>query len=172
LPVIERPHTEVRKNFAAFFDTVYFDRQPVAVRREEQQIIALHPQLLREALHVRCVLRVSREKDDVVVYSIDELDLTATGASESLAQEALVAAARSYSERYIADMAYHMRSDRRQHLPFVLRVALADSEDEVRQILGLQPECSADGAMESPAGRAEGAGDHRAGGAEPLSQKA
>ena len=70
-----------------------------------------------------------RFSDDEVVVRVPELNLIAGGATYDEALEELLGLVEEYSADFISRFDFYMQTDRRDHLPWLLRFAITPPED-------------------------------------------
>lgn len=84
------------------------------------------------------------EDDESFTLSLDTLELYVNAKTKESAMAELVEDVLGYAQRYIQNPAMYLNApNRRGHLPYVLRVLLCDSPEQVAQLIGEQCQVSA-----------------------------
>ncbi|MGI6126365.1 MAG: hypothetical protein ACOYEF_05310 [Planifilum sp.] len=128
--------TDVRRHWGEFIDGVVRGR-PQAVKRNRDHILAISLDHARELLNgVRFTMKVEHEEDGSVTGSLEGFDLVENAPDRESLRRALAKELFIYSEHYFAQFPMYFSSpNRRRHFPAVLRVQLAESEDEVVELI-------------------------------------
>ncbi|MGB9887398.1 MAG: exoribonuclease R [Moorellales bacterium] len=130
--------SEARRQFSALYDSIYNALRPAVVRRgRDEEVLLLRKDMLGSLLE-RFPFRVEllREDDGSVTLALDQLDLAVNAGSLDEAVKELVKELRMYAQDYLERAPLFLNApNRRAHLPYVLRIALCRSEDEVRALL-------------------------------------
>jgi len=131
--------SEARSRLSRLFDEVVEEFRPVLIQRRGREALLLRRENL-ETLLEPFTLRanVLDEGDGSVTIAIDELDWAVNAPSRDAAVAELVADLRQYAEDYIERAQVFLRApNRRAHFPYVLRVLLASTDEQVRRIVRL-----------------------------------
>jgi len=130
--------TAARSSFTELFDSVWHRCLPAVVRRRQaEEVLLLRRDLVGEVLKAyRLRPEVLPEEDGSVTLAVDELELavnapTLEGAVKELARE-LKLYARDYLERLPL---FLNAPNRRGHFPYMLRVWLCETDEEIEGLL-------------------------------------
>ena len=132
--------SEARSQLSRLFDEAFEELRPVLIRRKGREEALL---LRRENLEVLLepfALRaqVIREDDGSVTIAVDELEWAVNAPTRDAATRELVQDLRRYAEDYLARAQVFLRApNRRAHFPYVLRILLAETDEQVRRMLTL-----------------------------------
>lgn len=134
----EMKFTEARSEFSSLYSKVFNDYQPVIIRRRQAEEVMVMRTDLQKLLLEKYRLRpeVLHEEDGSVTLALDEVELYANGrtveeAAQELARE-LKLYARDYFER---SHLFINAPNRRSHFPYILRVLLCDTDEEILKLL-------------------------------------
>ncbi|MCF8564867.1 hypothetical protein LLE49_09065 [Alicyclobacillus tolerans] len=76
------------------------------------------------------------EENGSITFALDVLGIYANGDTVQEAKTDLIEQLKVYTEEYLTNIQlYHNASNRKHHLPFVLRVALCDSDEDLEKLL-------------------------------------
>lgn len=130
--------SHVRQNFSSFIDGVVRDR-PAVVRRNRDHFAALSVEHIHLVLECyRFTVNVVQEADGSVTGSLHEVDLVANTPDVDQLKAALAADLVDYAKEYMENFAqYFHSSNRRGHLPYVLRVLLQPDVSAVAALLSV-----------------------------------
>jgi hypothetical protein len=105
--------------------------------REEALLLRReHLEALLEPFVVRA--QVLLEDDGTTTIAVDELEWAVNAPTREEAARELVADLRRYATDYLSRAPIFLRApNRRAHFPYVLRILLAATDDQVRQMLSL-----------------------------------
>lgn len=128
-----RDATEVRRNWSAFIDTVVHEARPVVVKRNRDLFAAMPLDLLRGVLEsYQLTLTPQREADRSWTGAFEEIDLVGSAPSLAELKESLARDLIDYAQEYWQNFELYSRSpNRRDHLPYVLRVLLQPDVEHV-----------------------------------------
>ncbi|TDA69858.1 MAG: exoribonuclease R [Clostridia bacterium] len=131
--------SQARRDFSALYDTVYHGLKPALVRRRSEEVLLVREDLVKELLK-DFVLKpeVLEEEDGSVTLALDEMDLAVNGPTLEEALEELAQEIKLYCQDYLDRPQLFLNApNRRPHFPYVLRVALCDSDEEIKALLEL-----------------------------------
>ena len=130
--------TQARSKFSQLFDEVVKEELPVLIERGGRQhgLLVARDALLRLLAPFRMHVDVLPEDDGGFTLWLRELDIGGTGPSLKDARADLVSAVRSYVRDYWRQFALYRRlPDMSTKEPYVLRLSLADSEQDLVNVL-------------------------------------
>lgn len=128
--------TEVRNNFSATVDTVVREK-PIMVKRNRDHLLFLS-QNHALALVNQCNFTIIYvpEDDGSITASLESFDLAVNAADADQAITALAKELIDYAQDYFDQFQlYFSSANRKQHFPYVLRVLLSESLDEVKGLI-------------------------------------
>jgi hypothetical protein len=126
--------SEVRRRPGEFFDSVIRERPAIVTRHRDMMMAFSESQFKEFVKHLRLTLNVDYEGR---VYAIDipELDLLAWGENLEEAKDDLVEQVIAYAQEYLDRFNLFFNApNRRPHLPYVFRVLLCDSKEQVKEL--------------------------------------
>ncbi len=132
--------SEARSQLSRLFDEAIEELRPVLIRRKGREEALL---LRRENLEVllepfTLTARVIHEDDGSVTVAADELEWAVNAPTQEAAVRDLLQDLRQYAEDYLARAQVFLRApNRRVHFPYVLRILLAETDEQVRRMLNL-----------------------------------
>lgn len=135
--------SQAKDRMGEFFDRSYHYLVPQALsRRGGQELAVVHPDLLELALDLALSRRfepqIHHESDGSVTIDIPELDLVGHGPTYSDALTDVLDLVKDYVREYLEEIALFIRApNRREQWPYILRLALADSDSELLRVLNL-----------------------------------
>ncbi|MHB8618403.1 MAG: hypothetical protein ACYDAG_02340 [Chloroflexota bacterium] len=134
----EVPLSAARQQLPRLLTEASRDGLPVRVRRRDGDTAILMADDQVQRLLDNCEWprpERSVEPDGSVSYWLPELDLYANGLDESEARQKLATEVADYAQDYLGQPALRHAPNRRYHLGWVLRAALASSVDAISQSL-------------------------------------
>ncbi len=136
----EYQFTEARKDFSGLYNLVFNALTPVVIRRKQnEKVLVIRPDLEQEIL-TRYSLKpeVIPEDDGSITLALDDLELAVNAPTKDEAIRELVADLKLYARDFMERSQLFLNSpNRRQHLPYLLRVLLCNSDAEIRSLLEL-----------------------------------
>jgi PHD/YefM family antitoxin component YafN of YafNO toxin-antitoxin module len=129
--------TEARKELSDVFDTVVIKQRPVVINRRKDAVALIEREQLKELLsRYTAAAEELPEKDGSMTIAIDELDIAVNGLNKEAAVKDLIEELRTYATNYLERITLFLESpNRRSHYPFILRILLADNDDELMQLV-------------------------------------
>ncbi len=129
--------TDARKEFSDVFDTVVFKHRPVVVKRRKDAVFLIERQLQKELLSRYTTAAEELPEDDgSVTIAIDELDIAVNAPTKEAAVKELIEELKVYAADYIERLPLFLNSpNRRSHYPYILRIIMADNDDELLQLV-------------------------------------
>jgi len=131
--------SEVRKNFSRFIDSVVRER-PAAFKRNRDYIISFSKEQLLDLLSdITFTAEFFPEDDGTVTAALKEIDIAANADSKEAALEALAGDLIEYAEEYLNELPLYKNSpNRKKHFPFVLKAALQNTLEDVKNLINAQ----------------------------------
>lgn len=136
----EASFSEARSQLSRVFDEVVEDLRPVLIRRKgrEEALLVRRAELEVVLEPFTLTARVMREEDGSVTIAVDELEWAVNAPTRDAAGEELLDDLRQYAGDYLARAPVFLRApNRRTHFPYVLRILLASSDEELRRMLNV-----------------------------------
>lgn len=137
----ELQFSEARRDLSALYDVVSHSLKPALIRRRrtEEEVLLLRRDLARQLLRSFSLkLDVVYEKDGSVTLALDQLDLVVNGSTLEEAVNDLVRELKLYCQDYLERMPLFINApNRRDHFPYILRIALCENDAEIRDLLEL-----------------------------------
>jgi len=130
--------TEARARLSELFDLVINEYSPAVVTRRRQDVVLLRRDLLQSSVlgKYRLTVESVREPDGSWTLSVDGLGIVVNAGNLGVARTELVGDLRQYAEDYMNRLPLFLNApNRRSHLPYVLRIALARDSNEIAQML-------------------------------------
>lgn len=136
--MLESVNVSEARNFATIFDSAVRHERPVKIVRykREQGIFLSREQLLRTLEHFQPTVDIIPEDDGGFTLWVPELSTRSYGTTLAAARAALLTDVRSYVRHFFAmwEMYRHM-SDTQDQMPYVLRLSLANDDEELARML-------------------------------------
>lgn len=131
--------TEAKNDFSKVFNTVYNELKPAIIkRRKDQEILMLRKDLLRDYLPAEFKVEIYREKDGTITLSMDTLEIAVNAPNMESALEELIKELIDYAKEYLERSQLFLNSpNRKPHFPYILRLMLCDSDEEIKALLKL-----------------------------------
>ena len=126
-----------RSNFKNVFDTVSIQQRPLIIHRHRDEVFLISRHLQKELLAgFTLTAEVLPEEDGSVTLAVDALEIAVNGVNREAAAQELIRELKLYAEEYLRRINLFVHApNRRAHLPFVLRIMLADNDDEILQMV-------------------------------------
>lgn len=134
----EHQFSEARRQFSALYDSIYNSLKPVVIRRgRQEEVLLLRKDMLKSLLEKFSLKAVAFEEEDgSVTLALDELDVAVNAPSLEEAVSDLVQELKIYARDYLDRAQLFLNApNRRHHLPYILRVALCNSDEEVKGLV-------------------------------------
>lgn len=134
----EHRFSEARRQFSALYDSIYNALKPVVIRRgRQEEVLLLRKDMLKSLLEKFSLKAVAFEEEDgSVTLALDELDIAVNAPSLEEAVNELVQELKLYAQDYLDRAQLFLNTpNRRHHLPYILRVALCNSDEEVKGLV-------------------------------------
>jgi len=132
--------TSARQTLTDLFDRVWHRYLPAIVkRRQSEEVLLLRRDLQQDILRAYTFRpEVLREEDGTVTLALDELELAVNAPTLEEAADALVQEMKIYAEDYRDRIQLFLNApNRRGHFPYVLRIWLCETDEDIRSLLEL-----------------------------------
>lgn len=136
----EATFSQARSQLSRLFDEVIDELRPVRIRRKgrEEALLLRRDELETLLEPFTLTAQVILEEDGSVTIAADELEWAVNAPTREEAVRDLVKDLREYAGEYLARAPVFLRApNRRVHFPYVLRILLAPTDDEVRRMLNV-----------------------------------
>lgn len=130
--------SEARKNLTAIIDQVQTN-QPIVIRRRknsEKDALLIPTDMLNELISAEFKPMLFKEDNGSITLAIEPLGLAVNAANKEKAVDTLVDEVIEYAGEYMDDRILYYHSNRKAHLPYVLKVLLCDNKEQVKGLLG------------------------------------
>lgn len=134
----ELSFTEARKEFTSLYNEAFNNSRTVIIKRKKTERVALLRADLLKYILSEFALKpeVLNESDGSVTIALDQLELYANGETLEQAMDALVQDMKFYALDYMQRSQLFLNAPNRlSHFPYLLRILLCDSDEEVRRLL-------------------------------------
>jgi antitoxin YefM len=131
--------TAARNGFTGVIDKVQ-NLTPVVIsprKQSEKPTFLFHETHVHELLAgYKFKLETIPEEDGSITLAMDQLELYSNGETVDEAVDALVEDIVMYANEYLDNpVRYHHAPNRRQHLPYILKIMVCNNTDEVKRLL-------------------------------------
>jgi len=134
----EHQFSEARREFSAIYDSIYNALKPAVIRRGRgEEILLLRKDIFRTVLEMFPLkAELLEEEDGSVTLALDRLDIAVNAPSLQQAVEEIVQELKIYARDYLDRAQLFLNApNRRPHFPYVLRIALCDSDEEIKALI-------------------------------------
>lgn len=135
------PFTNARANLSGVFDKlINNEKAAVAISRKNKEEILLMKRETQKTMLTAYQLKgeVYTEADHSYTVSITPLDIAENGDTLEEALNTVIKELKNYAADYIERLPLFMNApNRRDHLPFVMRIILADDDTELKGFIDL-----------------------------------
>lgn len=135
------PFTNARANLSGIFDKLMNnEKAAVAINRKNKEEILLMKRETQKAMLTAYRLKGEfyTESDHSYTISITPLDIVENGVTLEDALNSVINELKIYAADYIERLPLFMNApNRRDHLPFVMRIILADDDTELKGFIDL-----------------------------------
>lgn len=132
--------TDARKEFSSLYDQVFNSFQPAIIKRKKSEEVILLRVDQQRILLANYSLKpeIIPENDGSITLALDNLEIYSNGSSLEDAIKGLIDDLKVYASDYLQRSQLFLNApNRKSHFPYVLRVLLSDSDDEIRDLLEL-----------------------------------
>lgn len=136
----ELQFTEARKEFTAMYNHVFNEYKPMIVKRKQAEEIMVLRTDLQKLLLSQFSLKpeIASEDDGTTTMTLDQLDIYANADSVEAATVQLIEDLKIYAQDFInRSQLFFNAPNRRSHFPYVLKILLADNDEEIHSMLEL-----------------------------------
>ncbi len=134
----EMQFTEARKDLSSLYNKVYSTFEPVIIKRKQtEEIIALRVDLQKQLLsNFTLKAEILSEEDGSITLALDQLEMYVNGQNVEIAVCELVKDLKEYVIDYLRrSQLFFNAPNRKSHFPYVLKVLLCDTDEEIRSLL-------------------------------------
>lgn len=132
--------TEARKEFSTLYDQVFNSFKPTIIKRKKSEQVMILRVDQQKMLLANYSLKpeIITEDDGSITLALDSLELYSNGTSLEDAIQDFVEELKIYASDYLQRSQLFLNSpNRKSHFPYILRVLLSDSDEEIRDLLEL-----------------------------------
>lgn len=132
--------TEARKGLSTLYSEVFHSLKPAIItRNNSEEVLLLRADLQKMLLsHFSLRPRIIEEKDNSITLVIDQLDIYANAGTLAEALHELTVDVKAYAEDYLNRSQLFLNApNRREHFPYILRVLMCDTDEEICGLLEL-----------------------------------
>lgn len=132
--------TDARKEFSSLYDQVFNAFKPAIIKRKQSEEVMVLRVDLQKMLLSNYSLKpeIISEDDGSVTLALDELELYTNSPTLEDAINELVNDLKYYASDYLQRSQLFLNApNRRSHFPYILRILLCDSDEELRELLEL-----------------------------------
>lgn len=128
--------TNVRNNFSSVVDTVVREKPVMFKRNRDNIVLMAESHLLALVQHCEFKAVFMQEDDGTITCGLEGFDLFVNAPDQELALKDLARELIEYAQDYINEFQlYYNSKNRKLHFPYILRVLLAQDEDEVQGLI-------------------------------------
>ena len=134
----ELKFTSARSSLSDLFDQVWHQFLPAVVKRHQtEEVLLVRRDLQKDILRAYTFKpEVLQEEDGSVTLALDEIELVVNAPTFEEAARKLVQEMKIYAEDYKERIHLFLHApNRRGHFPYVLRIWLCESDEEIRSFL-------------------------------------
>lgn len=132
--------TDAHKGLSSLYDEVFNTFKPTIIKRKKtEEVLLLRVDLQKMLLsHFSLKPEVISEDDQSITLAIDHLEIFVNGTTLEDAIQELISDLKYYSQDYIQRSQLFLHaSNRRPHFPYIFRVLLCETDEEIRDLLEL-----------------------------------
>ena len=133
--------TDARKEFSSLYDQVFNLFKPTIIKRKKsEEVLVLRVDQQKMLLsNYSLKPEIIFEDDGSITLALDNLELYSNGPNIDNAIQDLIDDIKIYASDYIQRPQLFLNSpNRKSHFPYILRVLLCDTDNEIRDLLELQ----------------------------------
>jgi len=138
--MISMKATDVRKEWSKVIDTAIREK-PLFFKRTRDQIMIANVEHMRYVLkdYVFTAKKFT-EEDGSITLSLNELDIVANGTTKESALNELAKNIKEYAEEFYQEFSYWSKApNRKNHVPYILKVLLYKNIEELISDIQCQP---------------------------------
>ncbi|TEB13232.1 exoribonuclease R [Pelotomaculum propionicicum] len=132
--------TNARKTLTDIYDNVWHRYLPVIINRHQNEEVLLLRRELQQDILKAYLLKpeILPEKDGSVTVALNEIDIAVNATSLGGALDELVKEMKIYAQDYLDRLQLFLNApNRKTHFPYVMRILLCDSDQEIKSLLDL-----------------------------------
>lgn len=132
--------TDARKDFSSLYSQVYNTFKPALIIRNQREEVLILRTDLQKLLLSKFSLKpeVLPEENGSVTLALNELEIYSNAETLEDAINELIDELKFYAQDYIERSQLFLNApDRRRHFPYILRILLAENDEEIRNLLEL-----------------------------------
>lgn len=132
--------TDARKKFSSLYDQVFNAFKPAIIKRKQtEEVLVLRVDLQKMLLsNYSLKPAIITEDDGSVTLALDVLELYVNSNTLGEAVDELVSDLKFYASDYLQRSQLFLNApNRKSHFPYILRVLLCDSDEELSELLEL-----------------------------------
>jgi len=132
--------TNARKTLTDIYDNVWHRYLPVIIKRHQNEEVLLLRRELQQDILKAYLLKpeILPEKDGSVTVALNEIDIAVNATSLGEALDELVKEMKIYAQDYLDRLQLFLNApNRKTHFPYVMRILLCDSDQEIKSLLEL-----------------------------------
>jgi len=128
--------TDVRKHFSEFIDMIVREK-PAVIKRNRDYVFSLS---MEDMCFILEQYRFSADKyiedDGSITLSLNEIDLAVNEPTLENAVDSMAKEIKEYAEEYYENFKlYYNSSNRKKHLPYILRILTSGSIEDIRGMI-------------------------------------
>ncbi len=128
--------TDVRKHFSEFIDMIVWEK-PAVIKRNRDYVFSLS---MEDMCFILEQYRFSADKhiedDGSITLSLNEIDLVVNEPTLENAVDSMAKEIKEYAEEYYENFKlYYNSSNRKKHLPYILRILTSGSIEDIRGMI-------------------------------------
>lgn len=136
----ELKFTDARKDFSSLYNEVYNAFKPAVIKRNQKEELMILRTDLQKLLLTNFSLKpeILHEEDDSITLALDQLEVYANGETLEHAVKNLIEDLKVYASDYLERSQLFLNApNRRPHFPYILRILLAENDQELQEMLEL-----------------------------------
>lgn len=133
--------TAARNDFSSLYDQAYREYNPILIKRgRDEEVLMLRRDLVQDTLRAYPLhAQQMKEPDSSITLVMPVLELVVNGPTRDKAIDELVAELKAYAQDFFAQSALFFHApNRRHHFPYLLRVLLCNSDEELRSLIEVE----------------------------------
>ncbi|MHB9010420.1 MAG: exoribonuclease R [Carboxydocellales bacterium] len=130
--------TDARKDISSWYNTVYNSSKPMIIKRNQrEEVLVLRTDLQKMLLaNYSLIPEFLREDDGSTTLALDQLEIYVNGETTEDAINEFIEELKIYANDFIERSQLFLNApNRRSHFPYILRVLLCDTNEEIRSLL-------------------------------------
>ena len=130
--------TDARKDISSWYNTVYNSSKPMIIKRNQREEVLVLRTDLQKMLLANYSLKpeILPEDDGSTTLALDQLEIYVNGETTEDAINEFIEELKIYANDFIERSQLFLNApNRRSHFPYILRVLLCDTNEEIRSLL-------------------------------------